>query len=112
VRDYGCDVIRGWVYEWNLRPFLEALAGEVRYELEDDDWTGIKFALFARGPQEDAVATRLDCGLPGSPEIALQLLREHATSVVEFELASTPDIESRADAIANVMARYRVESTD
>lgn len=77
--------VTGWIYDSNLRPFLEATASLVGQQFDSDDWTAVRFGVSGA----DAEASRwYELSLPidvGAP-IALRVAPDVGSSIVRVEL--------------------------
>jgi hypothetical protein len=105
-------MIGGWVFDENLRPFLETVGALASYRLDEDDWIAIEYGLFKINIAGGQAARRVDYPLSGERPMTVKLEKELGTSVVTFELNSDPDLEARADSVAYVMATYQVRQRD
>jgi hypothetical protein len=84
-------MLGGWVFEQNLRPFLETIAALAGYDLDEDDLTAINYSLFKVSLADDQTATRVDYPLSGDRPMTVKLEHELGTSVVSYELTSDAD---------------------
>ena len=101
--DYG-----NWVFDDNLRPFLEALGNAVGYRFDDDDWTAVEQHVLKGGSSgEDHV---LDYPLKGSKEAKLRLLYEPGGSVVSFQLWCDPETVAQARALVFLAQSYDIKA--
>lgn len=88
-------VVGGWIYDENLRLFMEALAHFAGATFEDDDWTGLEHDLILRRDQVDRerhvqwpLGTR-----------TIDLYYEPGSSAVNFQLDADREFELRADTL-------------
>lgn len=101
--DYG-----DWVFDDNLRPFLEALSDVVGYRFDSDDWTAVQQHVLRGGSSgEDNV---LDYPLKGSKEAKLRLLYEPGGSAVSFQLWSDPETVAQARALVFLAQGYDIKA--
>lgn len=102
-------MLANWVFDQNLRPFLETIATLAGYQFDEDDRTAVEFGLFKTKIADHQVARRIDYPLSGDRPLTVKLEKQLGTSVVGFELTSDPDIEAKPDAVTLVMQTYQVE---
>jgi hypothetical protein len=92
-------VVGKWIFDENLRFFMEALAYFSDASFDADDWTGLERALILRPDQLDRerhVKWRL-----GSAR--LDLFYEPGGSTVHFTLKADHELEVRAEALVYVL---------
>ena len=94
-----------WVFEGNLRAFMDGLAHAVGYEFDDRDWTAVEHALF-KG--EDADERVLDYPLEGHAVARLRLLFEPGDSAVCFELRADPATIAQARTLTYLAQSYDI----
>jgi hypothetical protein len=95
VPTYARGVVANWIYEDNLRLFMEALAHFACVTFDDDDWIGLEHDLILRPDQVDRerhvewpLGTR-----------SIRLFYEPGSSAVSFRLEADRELELRADTL-------------
>ena len=96
----------GWIWTDNLRPFLEALSGEIGYAFDDADWTAIEFGLAGtdseQGPWFDYPVGALFVS------IAFELGADEMISIrINGDTTAT---ETKIDWLADFLRSYQVKS--
>jgi hypothetical protein len=88
-------VVSDWIFDENLRLFMEALAHFAGATFDDDDWTGLEHDLILRRDQLDRerhvewqLGTR-----------TIHLFYEPGSSAVSFQLEADREFELRADTL-------------
>jgi len=89
------SVVGNWIYDENLRLFMEALAFYAGATFDDDDWIALEHDLICRRDQLDRerhvewpLGTR-----------TIHLFYEPGSSAVSFQLDADRELELRADAL-------------
>lgn len=97
-------MVEDWIYDENLRFFMEALAHFAGATFDDDDWIGLEHDLILRRDhldQERHVEWPLGNG-------KLDLFYEPGGSAISFRLAADGELELRADTLVYVMQQVVV----
>lgn len=92
-------MVGNWIYDENLRLFMQALAHFSESSFDDDDWTGLNHDLIMRPDQLDRerhVKWRLG-------PAKLDLFYEPGSSAVSFTLKGDSTLEARAEALVYVL---------
>ena len=88
-------MVNNWIYDENLRLFMEALAHFAGATFDDGDWTGLEHDLILRQDQLDGERT-LEWPLG---EHMVRLYYEPGSSAVSFQIDADHDFELRADTL-------------
>ena len=88
-------VVSDWIFDENLRLFMEALAHFAGATFDDDDWTGLEHDLILRRDQSDR-ERQVEWPL-GTRTI--NLFYEPGSSAVTFQLEADREFELRADTL-------------
>lgn len=89
-------MVGNWIYDENLRLFMEALAHFAGATFDDDDWIGLEHDLITRRDQFDRerhVAWPLAA-------YRVHLSYEPGSSAVSFQIEADHDFELRANTLA------------
>jgi hypothetical protein len=100
-KTYSRDVVSNWIYDENLRLFMEALAHFAGATFEDDDWIGLEHDLFLRRDQPDR-ERRVEWPLG---ERVVHLFYEPGSSAVSFHIEADREFEIRADTLVYPLQR-------
>jgi hypothetical protein len=92
-------VVGNWIFDENLRVFMDALAHYSGGSFDDDDWIGLEHDLILRPDQLDR-ERRVEWPLGANTVV---LTYEPGSSVVSFELDADDDLEVRADTLVYVL---------
>jgi hypothetical protein len=96
VRTVVCE----WVYESNLRPFLEAVSWLAGYGFDDLDWEAVTFGL-QRADDWDSDQDWFDY------ELGAVAVRLRGVFVVYVEVDTPPELDRRSiEVVAMVMQNY------
>jgi hypothetical protein len=104
-------VVAGWIFEENLRPFVEMVAYVAGYVFDEDDWTAIHFGVqdtdSERGPW-------LTYPFTGRMPLTLKAAKESGAGIVSFDLDSeaglAPEVEAQLDLLFLVCETCEVSS--
>jgi hypothetical protein len=88
-------VVGDWIYDENLRLFMEALAHFAGSTFDDDDWTALEHDLILRRDELDR-ERHIEWPL-GTRTI--HLIHEPGSSAVGFQLEADREFELRADTL-------------
>lgn len=96
VSAYSGGVVEDWIFDENLRLFMEALAHFAGATFDDDDWLGLEHDLILRPDQPDQERhTEWPLG-----RHAVHLAYEPGSSAVSFQIEADAEFELRADTLA------------
>jgi hypothetical protein len=99
-------VVGNWIFDENLRLFMEALAHFAGASFDDDDWVGLEHDLILRRDRSDGercVEWRF------GPQ-SVHLSYEPGSSVVSFQIEADHDLELRADTLVFLLQRTVIRS--
>ena len=99
-------MVEDWIYDENLRLFMEALAHFARGAFHDDDSTGLEHDLILRRDRVDQ-ERHVEWPLGDSQ---LDLFYEPGGSAVSFRLTADAERELRADTLVYVMQQVVVRA--
>jgi hypothetical protein len=88
-------VVANWIYDENLRLFIEALAHFSGATFDEDDWVGLEHDLILQPDQLDR-ERRVEWPLG---DAKFELFYEPGSSVVSFQLNADHELELRADTL-------------
>ncbi len=100
------EVAAGWIYDDNLRLFMEALAYFSSTTFDEDDWTGLEYDLLLR-PDELDRERRVAWPIPKG---RLDLFYEPGASTVEWKLTRNRVLAARAEALGYVLQHGKFEA--
>jgi hypothetical protein len=101
-------MVSGWVFDSNLRPFLECLSVDAGYDFDDDDWMAVHFGLLKGVPVDPGCEIEFEYPLIGPRQIELRMRYELGDCAVMFELRADAALEARAEAYATIASRYEI----
>ena len=100
------SVVSNWIYDENLRLFMEALAHFAGASFADDDWIGLEHDLLLRRDQLDQerhiqwpLGTR-----------TIHLYYQPGSSAVSFQIEADHDFELRADTLVYPLQQVVIHS--
>jgi hypothetical protein len=88
-------VVADWIYDENLRLFMEALAHFSSATFDDDDWLRLEHDLILRKDQLDR-ERRVEWPLGNA---TVQLFYEPGSSAVSFQVEADRELELRAETL-------------
>jgi hypothetical protein len=98
-------MVAGWIFEWNLRPFLEIAARRVGYGFGQDDWNAIHLALPVTDHEHDRW---YEYEFGGPHPIRIRLAEDPGSSVVFVEVSCDPDTENELRVVIEIVQEYRL----
>jgi hypothetical protein len=102
-------MISAWIWEGNLRPFLEMVALLVKCPFDADNWTAIQYGV--RDTDNDA-DKRYTYPLLGEPELLVEVAAEPGASTIMVYLSSeailTAELRAQITTLINVCQNYSV----
>ncbi|HVS38898.1 MAG TPA: hypothetical protein VMS17_25295 [Gemmataceae bacterium] len=96
-------MIRDWIFEDNLLPFLTILAAVVRYDFIRDEWSAVRFGVVETDEEN---GRWYDYEFAGNQRAAFRLARSVGSSVIHLELESDSDTELRMEVAVQIAQRY------
>jgi len=98
--------MKDWIFEENLRPWLEIVASIVGYAFEAEDWDAVHFGL-ANTDSEEGRWYRYPFG---TTAVCAALARDPGTAVVACELDGVLPEQQKLVALAvSIAQQYQVE---
>jgi hypothetical protein len=88
-------VVANWIYDENLRLFMQALAHFAGASFDDDDWMGLEHDLILR---RDQLERERHVEWPLG-ERTVHLSYEPGSSAISFRIEADHDFELRADTL-------------
>lgn len=99
-------MVGNWIYDENLRLFMEALAHFAGAPFDDDDWSHLEHDLILRRDQLDA-ERQVDWPLG---EHTVHLYYEPGSSAVSFQINADHDFELRADTLVYLLQQVVIHA--
>lgn len=106
MRAYSRGVVGNWIYDENLRLFMEALAHFAGATFDEDEWVGLEHDLILRKDQLGR-ERRVERPLGAA---TIELFYEPGSSAVSFRLDADRDLELRADTLVYPMQQVVVRA--
>jgi len=99
-------MVGNWIFDENLRLFMEALAHFAGATFDEDDWVGLEYDLILR---QDHMGRERRVEWPlGRAKI--ELFYEPGSSAVSFQVDADRDLELRADTLVYALQQVVVRA--
>src|SRR5262245_42665133 len=98
-------MIKDWICEENLNPFLEIIAGHAGYGFGPDDWTAIRFGI---QDTDEERGRWYEYEFPASQPMRLRLARDPGSSVLFVCTESDAETERTIQEVFRIAQRYRL----
>ncbi|XXT20228.1 hypothetical protein WME94_01500 [Sorangium sp. So ce429] len=98
-------MIKNWIYEQNLRPWLEIVGRIIGYDFDNDDWDAVGSGVVGTDSEED----RWYEYPLGDRPVTLRLALEKGTAVVALSLDGlTGQQQELVDLAVSIAQSYRL----
>ena len=100
-------ITSGWIFDNNLRPFLQFLGWTVDY-----DWAPSEFIAIEMGiePQDSGTCPWYEYPIYGKEKAILRVSRDEAgSSVLNVEVNSSPEIAVKCEVAIELMCSFRLQ---
>ena len=94
-----------WIFEENVRPFLELCSDRLGYPLDDSDVVAIQHGLDATDVENDRW---FSYPLVGEREATVTIAQDSGSSVVFIDIDGPEDVETFGSVLVTVMQSYRL----
>jgi hypothetical protein len=100
-------MLADWVFAENLRPFLLSLGWFVGRDLDEGDWTAIRYGIEATDQEADRW---FDYEFVGQQRAALWLARDPGSSVVHVRTEVPAAVVPKVEAAITLFQAFRIKA--
>jgi hypothetical protein len=99
-------MIRNWIYEDNLHPFLTVLSWIVEYAFDPDEWMAIRFGIEETNDERNVW---YDYEFSGKTSAQFRIAREPGGSVVHLQIKVPESLSSEVKLTMQMFSTFHIE---
>lgn len=98
-------MIKNWIREGNLEPFLRTLAFHAGYEFDAEDWSDIHRGLRDTDSEQELW---YEYGFDGKHPLQMKLARDPGVAIVYVQVDADTEIEQATKIVFGIMQHYQL----